>query len=491
MSIADSEASIEYSAASSYGDRHRINVGDMVRRSTDPLYNLLKSLARLDLLSKNPPTSLSGVFLIPLPEGREIQLTMIYDVLDCIDEQSFCDPLVAPLLIRNFEAFLEGILDKVDFPLELSVRVVEVVNSLNYRASPDIRTSLKESALGDMKNVFISRCFLDQNALVLSRVEALKSLESSLENFLSSTDTKALSATHITLLMLELFVDVTTSLEARRSDPYVKEAQVSVCKAIRVAADASAESRKCISKVLSSARAPPASDSSLNQASPILPLSPLLLGKKSLDTMAMPASVAAPSQSSWFIWASSAEEPKTTADAGAVHVWDAGDPVITMHVAADGDHEVAIGEIRGILERFNGSEGRLLREMLRDTVASEATLAHRQVEKVEERWTMRLSKWTNNLQEKMKLGRSKRQRATKATVDRIRTTMDQLTSGFEAELRQRLDALLRRFEKGQEKVKGACDVQSAMETSDRTLDDENLFSSYSAGKEILAQRQKL
>jgi len=443
MSIGDSEASFElYSAASSYGDRYRSTIGDSNRRFTDPLFNLTKALIRIDLMSKSPSSSLAGVFQIPLPEGRDIQLTILFDVLDCIDEQPFDDSSMAPVIIRNFEVFLESVLEKVDATLDISVRVIEVINSLNYRAAPDIRASLKDSSLGDLKNQYISRCFADLNESLLNRIDALKFVASSLESYLVSADAKLFNGTQVSLLLFELFVDVTALIVTRKNDPLIQEAQIVMCKLIREASDVSSEARKCIGGLLV------AGTGSVDDEPAQMPkFAPLFMGKRYESIMAN--SPVAASQSSWFSWSSALDEQGETSIVSTEET-SVSSTALTNH----GGDELE-GSMTDYLARFNDDSEAELRNQLTDVVASKATTVHRFVDKMEERRLMRLSKFSNQLQEKMKVGRTKRQRATKATADRIRVVTAQFTGSFETEVRQRLDAVRRRYETGRDRVKEA------------------------------------
>ena len=438
MSVGESETSYGYSAAtmSSYGDRHRSHGEPVVRRYTDPLFHLLKLMLRIDLLSKNTTASLGSVFRIPLPEGRDIQLTIIFDVLDCIDEHQFDDASRAIVVIRNFESFLENVLDKVEVPMELAVRVVEVISSLNYRVRPDMRVSLQDSSLGDIKNAFMSRCFTDQAEMLLSRVDALKSTKSSLESFLSSTGTRLLSGSHVALILLEMFVDCTATEECRENDLLITEGQISLLSYIRAAANASVDVRKTISKLLISQ----------GKTGELICMAPLLLGEdhsKAITDMVSASN--AQSSSSWFAWStSSSGDMQGNSNGGALESNHTDDATAAFGQTGKVDYE-------SFLRWFKSEEQAHIRKAFTASVLSETTDVHRFIEKMDERRTMRLSKLINALQERMKVERTQRQRSMRTIADKIRASVNQFESNFHSDLKLRLGGLVTRVESGRAK----------------------------------------
>lgn len=177
---------------------------------TDPIYNFVKSIFVLDIIGKpGSNRKMYDILRLPVPEASNVQLLILYDLLELFETVPLASigPEQGVNLLRNISAFLEQVIEKVELPLDLSVKAVLVMNTLIYQAPPDLRSKIKDTLLPEMRNTFVTQCLIDRSNHLFDRIAALADIHTSVQNLLTSTETKTFQDTQILVILLDTLLE--------------------------------------------------------------------------------------------------------------------------------------------------------------------------------------------------------------------------------------------------------------------------------------------
>lgn len=239
----------------------------LLNRFADPLLGMVQIVLRIDMVKK-PSSSrkLFDILKLPAPEAREQQLTILLDLLHSVNyhKQYNNDPHTCMNVLRNISAFLEKVLLKCEISLEFCVQAVHTLDSLVYRAPPDVRSKVKDTLLPEVRNAYVTYCLVQRaESGVWPRISALAEMHSSVLNLILSGEARSIYDHQVFLLLLELFLQATTlnieddesaldSSNCRSEEFNVNfEMQVAVVVLIQNCVLASADCRRCAEKVFS------------------------------------------------------------------------------------------------------------------------------------------------------------------------------------------------------------------------------------------------
>ena len=198
----------------------------LYNRFVEPFYLLIDVFIAIDMRKKASPTRLcTEVFRLSVPEYEDIQRTILYNILKSLDNfpfntQQYTTEIIIDYL-KNYIYLLEQIFYKCDILLEFTVMTIKILYNINYKCLPDIRIRLKEIGIIDIKNIYIIQCLMDcfdsNSRDLYNRVIALCEINTSLQGYITSADTKTttlMSNSHIILYILSIFIEAAEELEA-------------------------------------------------------------------------------------------------------------------------------------------------------------------------------------------------------------------------------------------------------------------------------------
>ena len=198
----------------------------LYNRFVEPFYLLIDVFIAIDMRKKPSPTRLcTEVFRLSVPEYEDIQRTILYNILKSLDNfpfstQQYTTDIIIDYL-KNYIYLLEQIFYKCDILLEFTVMTIKILYNINYKCLPDIRIRLKEIGIIDIKNIYIIQCLMDcfdsNSRDLYNRVIALCEINTSLQGYITSADTKTttlMSNSHIILYILSIFIEAAEELEA-------------------------------------------------------------------------------------------------------------------------------------------------------------------------------------------------------------------------------------------------------------------------------------
>lgn len=189
--------------------QQRGHTHSLLTRYSDSLLALVQAVMRIDMVRK-PSSSrkLYDILSLPAPEAREQQLAILLDLLQSVNhyQQSNHDYNTCMNLLRNLSAFLEKVLMKCEISLEFCVKAVHTLDSLVYRAPPDVRNKVKDTLLPEVRNTYVTYCLVQRAESVWPRITALAEIHSSVLNLVLSGETRSLYDHHVFLLLLELLL---------------------------------------------------------------------------------------------------------------------------------------------------------------------------------------------------------------------------------------------------------------------------------------------
>jgi hypothetical protein len=187
-----------------------------LEKFVDPLLNLVKAALSIDVAGR-PQSSrkFNDIFrltdVLSKPESQNILFAILFDVLDVFESHPLHSSTERSLyILRNLSSFLDQVLEKCDITIEFCVKAVHVINSMSYRAAPDLRSKIKDTMLPEVRNAYLTRCLVDRREDIWSRISSLAELHSSVLNLIvSGTPTRTLTDQHVLLLFVELFLEAT------------------------------------------------------------------------------------------------------------------------------------------------------------------------------------------------------------------------------------------------------------------------------------------
>ena len=237
----------------------------VLTRFSNSLLALVQAVMRIDMVRK-PSSSrkLYDILKLPAPEAREQQLAILLDLLQSVNyyQQYTHDYNTSMNLLRNLSAFLEKVLMKCEISLEFCIKTVHTLDSLVYRAPPDVRNKVKDTLLPEVRNTYVTYCLVQRAESVWSRITALAEIHSSVLNLILSGETRSLYDHHVFLLLLELLLqasalnieddEMALDFSNCRSEENCQlnfERQVAVVVLVQNCCLASPECRRCAEKV--------------------------------------------------------------------------------------------------------------------------------------------------------------------------------------------------------------------------------------------------
>mmetsp|Transcript_22021 Transcript_22021/g.37276 ORF Transcript_22021/g.37276 Transcript_22021/m.37276 type:complete len:3228 (-) Transcript_22021:12-9695(-) len=185
----------------------------LLNRFADPLLGLVQVVLTIDMVKK-PSSSrkLYDILKLPVPEARDEQLTILLDLLHSVNfhQQYNTDYNTCMNLLRNLSAFLEKVLMKCEISLEFCIQSVHTLDSLVYRAPPEVRNKVKDTLLPEVRNAYVTYCLVQRAESVWPRITALAEMHSSVLNLILSGETRSIYDHQVFLLLLELFLQAST-----------------------------------------------------------------------------------------------------------------------------------------------------------------------------------------------------------------------------------------------------------------------------------------
>jgi hypothetical protein len=189
----------------------------------EPFYLLLETLIMIDMRMKPLVVrKWPEIFRLSSPNYEDTQRVILMDMIKSIDNLSFSSRNNSTEetinYLKNLSALLDQSLYKTEFTLEFSVLVIKSIHSLSYKCPPDIRSKLKETGMIDVRNTFIVQCLMDcfdsYSRDLYSRATALCEINSPLQGYITSIETKILTGSHVVLYILSIFIEAAEELEA-------------------------------------------------------------------------------------------------------------------------------------------------------------------------------------------------------------------------------------------------------------------------------------
>jgi hypothetical protein len=188
---------------------------------TSPILDLIKTTMILAMEQKPSVAQkyLSEVFRLPVPDANEVQVDLIFDILDAIDSSSLRPTEATFNLLKNFNFFLEQIIEKLDMGIDICARVLQTIQAIGYRAPPEIRSRIKEIGLQETRNTFVCSCLIEYSGLVdrdkenYDRVALWIEVQPSLYAYLSASESKQLSDNQVIFIILGIFMEFTEDFD--------------------------------------------------------------------------------------------------------------------------------------------------------------------------------------------------------------------------------------------------------------------------------------
>jgi hypothetical protein len=199
-------------------------------------------------------------------------LVIVFDLLEVIEAYPLNDTDIAFHILKNFAMLLEAVLEKVEnVPLEFVVKAVEIINTISYRSPPQLRLRLKDTGLPEARNAYVMKCTTSKfpNYDFGTRMAALCSIHSSIQNMLTSADTRHITDLQFIFLILGFFVEATERVASTTSDLEQEllyglvDIQAALVELIHMAVACSTDCRRALSRVCH--RVSPESEGSLPQ----------------------------------------------------------------------------------------------------------------------------------------------------------------------------------------------------------------------------------
>lgn len=229
-SAIDCSASVRsYGSRSLHGSRRNYSSVTLEQLETlcskfvEPFYLLLETMLILDLKQRpTPARRWVEIFRLSAPEYEDTQRVILFDLMKSFDNFSFNQRYHSLDIVlnyfRNYASLLEQILYKSDLSLEYSVLVIKAIHAMTYKCPPEVRAKLKETGLSEVRNTYIVQCLMDcfdsHSRDLYSRATALCEINSPLQGYMTSIETKLLSSSHVVLYVLSIFVEGAEELEA-------------------------------------------------------------------------------------------------------------------------------------------------------------------------------------------------------------------------------------------------------------------------------------
>lgn len=239
-----------------------------LEKFADPLFSLVRTALAVDVTGKpNSSRKFYDIFrltdVLSKPESQSILVSILFDLLEAFESHPLHTSSERSLyILRNLSSFLDQVLEKCETSIEFCVKAVHVINSMSYRAAPDLRSKIKDTMLPEVRNAYLTRCLVDRREDIWSRISCLAELHSSVLNLIvSGTPTRTLSDQHVVLLFVELFVEATACYADTVSDrdglfgdgiEEVLNLEMAALVLIQNCSQSSVECRKTLEKLLAS-----------------------------------------------------------------------------------------------------------------------------------------------------------------------------------------------------------------------------------------------
>lgn len=189
------------------------------------LIKFVRLLIIQDIIMNSPSNNLfwKEIFHVPSPESNEVQILICLDLVYYMKHCLRSNYDNAFIIISNISQIIQQYLEKLDVPVEFSVKVLHVIHSLHYQCPPEIRKRLQTTTLPLIRSELVLRVIFDRSEDFYTRVGALHDIRISLQTYLSSSNgtsltNRLISDTNILLAILTMFLEAYDEIEFIASD---------------------------------------------------------------------------------------------------------------------------------------------------------------------------------------------------------------------------------------------------------------------------------
>lgn len=244
---------------------------------TSPILAFIRKVVIADMLQKyNSSRRWIELFRLSLPETQQMQEEIVLDIIASMHHVTFLNTNYRDQgfnYLKNMGALLDQVLERMKVSLLFCVSVVCALHAASYRCSIELRGRMKDTALPEVKRQFIVKCLIDVGQDIFNRVNCLIEISPSLHAYVAGTDSKIISDSQIIALLFGMFeecfdfleqlvtanddnvnssVQELRDLEAVRQALEMMQALVSVIQAcIKVSAEAKKAATKLLDSLLS------------------------------------------------------------------------------------------------------------------------------------------------------------------------------------------------------------------------------------------------
>ena len=224
-----SESARSFTSRGMYNSLRKSHNNDQLEvlcaKFVEPFYILIEIFIISDLKAKSSTKRWLDIYRLSTPEFGDIQNDILTDLVQSLIAHPLAHQVrlhsleIVIIYLKNFVSLLEQSLYKAEnITLEFMVTVIKTLHILNYKCSPEIRAKLKDTGLPEIKNTFMVQCLMDcfdsHSRDLYSRATALTEINSSLQGYVTSLDTKVLQGSHVMLYILSIFIEAAEDLEA-------------------------------------------------------------------------------------------------------------------------------------------------------------------------------------------------------------------------------------------------------------------------------------
>lgn len=184
---------------------------------TAPILTFIRKVVIADMLQKyNSSRRWIELFRLSLPETQQMQEEIVLDIITTMHHVTFLNANYKDQgfnYLKNMGALLDQVLERMKVSLLFCVSVVCALHASSYRCSIELRGRMRDTALPDVKRQFIVKCLIDVGQDIFNRVNCLIEISPSLHAYVASTDSKIISDSQIIALLFGMFEECFDFLE--------------------------------------------------------------------------------------------------------------------------------------------------------------------------------------------------------------------------------------------------------------------------------------
>jgi hypothetical protein len=182
---------------------------------------LLRVIFVQDILLQPLPNRLwKELFQSTNPTSGEVLLLICYDFINSIRHLFSMSSDVVLVVIDDAAQLLLQALERVDIPIDFSVKALHAIHLLYYQCPPDVRRRLNSNSLQQIRHDFLLRVVFDRQEEISVRATAINDVKSSLQAYFaapSSTVTstsKPVQDSTLLLSILSMFLEAYEEIDA-------------------------------------------------------------------------------------------------------------------------------------------------------------------------------------------------------------------------------------------------------------------------------------